>query len=254
MSALRVTTQLRSLAVSRYPSRAPISLTSNQSRRLYAHESSSYGGGEGDPKGENPSDQGANPSADKEHPGPPPPQAGQGTGGGPTKGGDSGQGTQEGQSNSSGGSQGVSGSSSKPRILQENNPEHSEEVKRHNEEYSKRHDRPSEHADDQGKDTVSKGYWSGECQSTIIRVYGYASDFHRPWWSRSESVGWFASCDDSGAYGFQPSRFDWAIRMEQCIGLALLHHIEQNIYHGLMWRIDSNLLQSLLLHVLSTFR
>ncbi|THV87253.1 hypothetical protein D6D23_02418 [Aureobasidium pullulans] len=43
--------------------------------------SSDYGSGKGDPKGENPQEQGANPSADKEHPGPPPPKAGQGSGG-----------------------------------------------------------------------------------------------------------------------------------------------------------------------------
>ncbi|KAG9562803.1 hypothetical protein KCU79_g6138, partial [Aureobasidium melanogenum] len=40
-----------------------------------------YGSGSGDPKGEKPQEQGANPSADKEHPGPPPPKAGQGSGG-----------------------------------------------------------------------------------------------------------------------------------------------------------------------------
>lgn len=45
-------------------------------RRLYATQS--YGGGEGDPKGENPLQQGPNPAADKEHPGPPPPDVGQG--------------------------------------------------------------------------------------------------------------------------------------------------------------------------------
>ncbi|TID25119.1 Actin-like protein [Venturia nashicola] len=47
---------------------------------------SDYGSGKGDPKGEKPQDQGANPSADKEHPGAPPPKEGQGSGGSPTKG------------------------------------------------------------------------------------------------------------------------------------------------------------------------
>ena len=169
---MRVTPQFQSLAVSRHLSRAPTTFASTQPRRLYAHESSSYGGGAGDPKGENPSKQGANPSADKEHPGPPPPQAGQGTGGGPTKASDSGQGAQQNQSGSSGTSQGVSGSSSKPRILQENNPEHSEDVKRHNEEYSKRHDRPAEHADEGGNQTVGKGFWSGEWLFKIIDKLG----------------------------------------------------------------------------------
>lgn len=54
-----------------------------------------YGSGEGDPKGEKPKEQGANPSADKEHPGPPPPKAGLGTGGGPTKGTAEGHNTSE---------------------------------------------------------------------------------------------------------------------------------------------------------------
>ena len=48
---------------------------------------SDYGSGNGDPKGENPQEQGANPSADLEHPGPPPPKQGEGSGSGPTKGG-----------------------------------------------------------------------------------------------------------------------------------------------------------------------
>ena len=39
-----------------------------------------YGSGTGDPVGDNPQQQGENPSADLEHPGPPPPKVGQGTG------------------------------------------------------------------------------------------------------------------------------------------------------------------------------
>ncbi|KAL8823704.1 MAG: hypothetical protein Q9191_005621 [Dirinaria sp. TL-2023a] len=161
MPVMRVTPQPQSYAVLRHLSRAPTASIRTQPRRFYAHESSSYGGGAGDPKGENPSKQGANPSADKEHPGPPPPPEGQGTGGGPTKATDSGHGAQQSQSGGSGTSQGVSGRSSQPRILQENNPEHSEDVKRHNEEYSKRHDRPAEHANEKEDQTVGKGFWSG---------------------------------------------------------------------------------------------
>ena len=62
--------------------------------------SQDYGSGKGDPKGENPQQQGANPSADKEHPGPPPPKVGQGTGGGPTKNGEKGHTNGEGQKKS----------------------------------------------------------------------------------------------------------------------------------------------------------
>lgn len=57
--------------------------------------SQDYGSGAGDPKGENPQAQGANPSADKEHPGPPPPKAGQGSGSTPTKGTSTGHNTSE---------------------------------------------------------------------------------------------------------------------------------------------------------------
>ncbi|KAI5276980.1 hypothetical protein E4T47_00076 [Aureobasidium subglaciale] len=54
--------------------------------------SQGYGNGSGDPKGDKPQEQGANPSADKEHPGPPPPKAGEGSGAA-TKGTSSGQNT-----------------------------------------------------------------------------------------------------------------------------------------------------------------
>ena len=149
----------------------PTASTSIQQRRTYAHESSSYGGGEGDPKGENPQDQGSNPSAELEHPGPPPPNEGQGTGGGPTKAHGDGQNTQQNKSSggeskeSSSSSGGVSGRS-QPKILGENNPEHSEDVKAHNEDMKKRHGQPEESVDDDGKDNVGKGFWSGECTPT----------------------------------------------------------------------------------------
>ena len=167
MSTLRLSPLLRSLAAPRPIYRKLIPFTSICQRRAYAHESSSYGGGAGDPKGENPQKQGSNPSAELEHPGPPPPKAGQGTGGGPTKAHEGGHNTQENESStgssekSSSSSGGVSGSS-QPKILGENNPEHSEDVKAHNEDMKKRHDRPVESADDDGSDAVGKGFWSGE--------------------------------------------------------------------------------------------
>lgn len=139
-----------------------------QRSRQYAHQS--YGGGEGDPKGEKPQDQGSNPSADLEHPGPPPPSEGQGTGGGPTKAHESGHNTQDNSSSRGRGSEspksGNTGSSSKgaqPKILNEAVPDNpSDDVKQHNEDMAKRYDRTENNAEDQEKDKVGKGFWSGK--------------------------------------------------------------------------------------------
>jgi hypothetical protein len=173
MPTLGVSPLLRSLAARRQTYRTPAATRSLQQHRAYAHESSSYGGGEGDPKGEDPQQQGSNPSAELEHPGPPPPKAGQGTGGGPTKAYADGQNTQQNESSggqsegSSSSSGGVSGSP-KPKILGENNPEHSEDVKAHNEDMRKRHDRADEPVESDGSDRVGKGFWSGECFIQLI--------------------------------------------------------------------------------------
>lgn len=163
MPNLKVSPLLRSLLVPapRPVYRTPATSTTAYQRR-YAHESSSYGGGEGDPKGESPQEQGSNPSAELEHPGPPPPKVGQGTGGGPTKAHGDGHNTQENASSNGdtkGSSSGGVSSGSQPKILGENNAEHSEDVKAHNEDMKKRHDRPS---NDDG-DNVGKGFWSGKC-------------------------------------------------------------------------------------------
>ena len=137
----------------------------SQQRRTYAHEGGSYGGGQGDPKGERPQDQGSNPSAELEHPGPPPPDVGKGTGGGPTKARVTGKNTQHNDS-SKGSSQDQSGqksvSGNQPKILGENDPKYSEEVKAHNEDMKKRHDRPEEGVKDGAKDNVDKSFWSGK--------------------------------------------------------------------------------------------
>lgn len=166
MPTLRVTPMLQALAAPRYHLlRAPIVLSPQHQRRRYAHGGSSYGGGEGDPKGENPQEQGSNPSAELEHPGPPPPSVGQGTGGGPTKAGESGHNDQENASSGSGDkstSEQKNVSGSQPKILGENDPEHSEEVKAHNEDMKKRHDRPQEGVEPDAKDNVDKGFWSGK--------------------------------------------------------------------------------------------
>ncbi|KAI9815276.1 MAG: hypothetical protein M1827_002756 [Pycnora praestabilis] len=133
-------------------------------RRLYSGD---YGSGAGDPKGEKPQEQGSNPSAHLEHPGPEPVAEGQGTGGGPTKSGKGGHNTQE--NASSEGSERSSGSSggAQPKIHSESQPkEHSEDVQKHNEEMGNRHGGPAQnrlHEDEdvRRKDEVHKGYWGG---------------------------------------------------------------------------------------------
>lgn len=173
MPTLRVSPLLRSSAARRQTSRTPAAFRPLQQYRAYAHESSSYGGGGGDPKGENPQEQGSNPSADLEHPGPPPPKAGQGTGGGPTKANADGHNTQQnessgGQSKGSSSSSGGVSRSPQPKILGENNAEDSEDVKAHNEDMRKRHDRADESAKSGGSDLVGKSFWSGECSPDFV--------------------------------------------------------------------------------------
>ena len=132
--------------------------------RSYAHQS--YGGGEGDPKGEDPQSQGSNPSADIEHPGPPPPSVGRGTGGGPTKAHEDGHNTHENDSSNgskNSGSQSSKGQGAQPKILSEGTPtELTEDAKKHNAEMETRHDRADKQVDRDGNDTVSKGFWSGK--------------------------------------------------------------------------------------------
>ena len=137
------------------------SLVSSQQHRFYA--GSSYGGGEGDPKGENPQDQGSNPSADIEHPGPAPPDVGKGTGGGPTKAGADGHNTQQ---NKSSEGRGGEGGGPQPKIHQHDAPgesEQREEVRAHNREMERRHDRAEgKISDSGGNDKVDGSFWSGE--------------------------------------------------------------------------------------------
>lgn len=155
---------MRSLAVSS-PARCLITSKLSSHSRPYA---SSYGDGEGDPKGEDPQNQGSNPSAELEHPGPPPPAEGQGTGGGPTKAGKDGHNTQ--QNDSSGGRSGGksdagskgSSNGAQPKIHNETPPaEPSEDVKKHNEDFDNRYGAQNK-SDHNEKDKVGKGFWSGK--------------------------------------------------------------------------------------------
>ena len=137
----------------------PLVFTQNR----LAHQS--YGGGEGDPKGENPQDQGSNPSADLEHPGPPPPSVGRGTGGGPTKG--SGESQNSTKREASGGSEAAQkdgkSNGAQPKIHSEATPaEGNEDVRKHNEELNNRYERASNVIDEGDKHNVGKGYWKGK--------------------------------------------------------------------------------------------
>lgn len=142
-----------------------------------------YGGGEGDPVGENPQDQGPSKSSDLEHPGPPPPKVGQGTGTTPTKatseghtGGtsssrDSSSSTSS-QQSSGGGNGGDKTKGAQPKILDTSPPDASEQgqdVKQHNKEMENRAEKAPEKTDDPNTSDdqkVDKGFWAGECLVT----------------------------------------------------------------------------------------
>ena len=138
---------------------------------------SDYGSGKGDPRGEKPQEQGANPSADLEHPGPPPPKEGQGSGAGPTKGGakssnsgnaseSSKKGEQQPQQQQSSSKQ--STGAPQPKIHNPNGPpskeSESEEVREHNRQMDQRTETASNQAsnEDVNKDKVPKEFWKGE--------------------------------------------------------------------------------------------
>lgn len=131
---------------------------------------SGYGDDSGnDPKASNPQEQGSNPSESLEHPGPPPPEEGQGSGGGPTKGAGghtSSGGKRESGDERSGSNDGATQDGrtqgAQPKILDERGGPHnvSEEAHQHNKEMSERHDRASNSYE--GEETkVDPGYWSG---------------------------------------------------------------------------------------------
>jgi hypothetical protein len=171
MSLFRSAVGLRSvLARSAHTTSTPAASTMLR----YAHSGSSYGGGEGDPKGETPSQQGTSKAtSNAEHPGPAPPKEGENTGGGPTKAGSDGGhhgGKPAGEERGSSGSSsdgGVSGSTStggrgaQPKIS-DHRPPHdpSEDVKKHNKEFANRSGK-SEQAE-KGEEKVGKDFWKGE--------------------------------------------------------------------------------------------
>ena len=111
-------------------------------KRFYAQ---GYGDGEGDPKGEHPESQGGNPSEHKEHPGPPPPKEGHGSGGA----------TKAETSTDSGAPSGKA----QPKIHDERNGPRAggQNVEDHNNEMKNRHDKKrEEHGEDE---KVDKSFW-----------------------------------------------------------------------------------------------
>ena len=139
-------------------------------QRTYA--TGDYGSGEGDPKGEDPLNQGVSASADKEHPGPSPPKAAKGGSSPPAKDSSS----SSSSSSSSGGKDTSSSSSSEsakdesstkgaqPKLKAAGAPaesEQSEEVKQHNKDMDKRAEQSYVKADDADieKDKVKKPFW-----------------------------------------------------------------------------------------------
>jgi hypothetical protein len=116
---------------------------------------SDYGSGKGDPKGENPQDQGANPSADLEHPGPPPPKEGEGSGAGPTKGGKE-------TSNSGNASKQSKGTQNtdkpQPKISNPSPPSEGESAEDQRAETASN----KVSSEEQEKDKVGKDFWKGK--------------------------------------------------------------------------------------------
>lgn len=135
-----------------------------------AQATSDYGSGKGDPKGENPQEQGANPSADLEHPGPPPPKQGEGSGSGPTKGGKE----TSNSGNSSKQSKGTQSDKPQPKISNPNPPSEGEsaEVREHNKQMDQRAETASNKASskDQEKEKVGKNFWKGKSYSFYLSI------------------------------------------------------------------------------------
>jgi len=146
---------------------------------------SDYGSGKGDPRGEKPQEQGANPSADLEHPGPPPPKEGQGSGSGPTTGGKEGsnsgnaseqskKGKQQPQQQQQEKSSSQQNDAPQPKIYNPDGPgskeNESQEVREHNRQMDQRTETASNQAssEDVKKDKVSKDFWKGECSPSLI--------------------------------------------------------------------------------------
>lgn len=184
MHLLRASPILRSVAARSSP-RITTRTTIPIQHRLYAQQSS-YGGADDDPKAGDPQNQGSNPSADLEHPGPSPPDVGKGTGGGPTKADGGGHNTKQNESSSGSGSEsggkgevssgGKASNGAQPKIHNSKVPEaheESEDVKQHNKEMDNRRLGGAQNKQDDGsKHDVDKGFWSGESCPSLTALCG----------------------------------------------------------------------------------
>lgn len=149
----------------------PFLCTAPRARPQVRYATQDYGSGEGNPVGENPQQQGRNPSENLEHPGPPPPKVAKGKSPSPDEKQSSPNESQTSSSSQSKSSSESGGDSSKgkgspqPKILNESPPEvENESVRKHNKEFEERSDRAHERAndDDAMADKVSSKFWSGQ--------------------------------------------------------------------------------------------
>jgi hypothetical protein len=192
MSFLRPMSMLRSAAL------RPAALSAAPRARMQVRfATQDYGSGEGNPAGEKPEKQGANPSENIEHPGPPPPKVAQGkSSSSPDKDSNSGQNEKPKPTSSSptppSGKREFSTSArqlkeqkepaveqakqnepsksevkgAKPKILNENPPkgdEQSDDVKSHNKDMENRAEQAYEQVsnEDAEKDKVPDSFWKG---------------------------------------------------------------------------------------------
>ncbi|KAJ4392605.1 hypothetical protein N0V91_011353 [Didymella pomorum] len=150
-----------------------------------------YGSGDGNPAGENPQQQGQNPSESLEHPGPPPPKVAKGqSSSSPNE--DSGSSSSKSSSSSSssspseqsqsndgasktGGGNGKSINGAQPKILNAKPPAtESEDVKQHNKEMDQRAEKAYEQVSNEEaeKDKVPKSFWAGKSYPHLDGVDG----------------------------------------------------------------------------------
>jgi hypothetical protein len=191
---------LRSSAIFRPTSLRPVLSAAPRTRIQARFASQDYGSGEGNPAGENPQQQGKNPSENLEHPGPAPPKVAQDKGPSPNEGSGGVSKSEQASSESkgsSGGSEptkkdvapGVKGA--QPKILSENPPgEHDESVKQHNKEMDNRAEKAFEQVsnEDAKNDKAPPGFWSGKCSSSIADGVAGAN-WYRPRRKGQRAVG-----------------------------------------------------------------
>ncbi|KAF2133494.1 hypothetical protein P153DRAFT_363678 [Dothidotthia symphoricarpi CBS 119687] len=167
MTFLRPISMLRSAALRPALAAAP------RARVQVRFATQDYGSGDGNPAGENPLQQGQNPSESLEHPGPPPPKVAEGkSSSSPNEDSSSSSASKSSSSSSSASSSDKSskGSSNKgapkPKILDEKAPakDSNPDVKQHNEEMDQRTEKQYEQVSDKqhNKDKVGKDFWAGQ--------------------------------------------------------------------------------------------